>query len=621
MADERFIWVAKAPGRATFHVRRLAFQEKLGEPFFMEAELYSDSFDVEHADVLGQHVTVALAHQKGDTRHFDGVAVSFAFAGAADNMANYVLKLRPWFWLLTQRVQCRIFQEKTVPDIIREVFGDASFSEFEARLNRSDYPTLEYCVQYRESDFDFVSRLMEQEGIYYFFAHEQGRHTMILCDGAGSHRKFADRYGDMRIARADDSEAAAVFDWTVEHGFNPGQVTLADFNFKKPQANLLRSKSIKHGHTEDALEVYDYPGKYVEGAEGDAYAAIRMEERAARFAGARAKTRARWISSGHIATIAKVGREKYHGDYLVVEARLDIDAVAAQGADDFRCEFRALSSNYAFRTPRRTPKPVIAGPQTAIVVGKSGEEIWTDEYGRVKVQFHWDRDGNKDEKSSCWIRCAQMWAGKGWGGLFIPRIGQEVVVHFLEGDPDRPLITGAVYNGSNDLPYALPGEATKSTIKSESSKGGGGSNEIRLEDKKGSEEIFVHAQKDQKIEVENDRALTVKKGNETIKIEMGEQSTTVMKNVSLTLKQGNYSMNVQTGSATFKALQDITIESMKSITLKVLNNTIVVDPTGITIKGNLVTAEAIGLHQVKGLAVNVQATAVLTAKGAITMIG
>jgi type VI secretion system secreted protein VgrG len=576
---------------------------------------------VKHGDMLGEHVTVALAFHQQENRHFDGIAASFVYAGVVDNMATYHLKLRPWFWLMSHHRQCRIFQEKTVPDIIKEMFSEASFTETELRLSRSDYATLEYCVQYRESDFAFISRLMEQEGIYYFFTHDEGRHVMVICDGAGSHRKFADRLGTMRIARADEADAATVWDWSIEHAIHSGQTTLADYNFKKPQANLLRSKSIKHGHAEDAFEHYDYPGKYVEGGEGEAYVAIRMEEEAARYALARAKTRARWMAPGHVANLADLGRRNDQANYLITETTLAVDAVEARGADDIQCEFGALSTDYVFRPKRRTAKPVIAGPQTAVVVGKSGEEIWTDEYGRVKVQFHWDRDGKNDEKSSCWIRCAQIWAGKSWGGLFIPRMGQEVVVHFLEGDPDRPLVTGAVYNGANAPPYSLPDDATKSTIKSDSSKGGNGSNELRFEDKKGSEEFFAHAEKDMNIEVENDRNMTVKKGNETIEIEKGNQSTTVMKNVSLTLTQGNYSMEVKAGKANVKALQEITVESTTSITLKVMNNSIKIDPTGVTIKGNLVTVEAVAVNQIKGLAVNVQATAVLTAKGAITMIG
>ena len=287
----------------------------------------------------------------------------------------------------------------------------------------------------------------------------------------------------------------------------------------------------------------------------------------------------------------------------------------------FQTEFHALGTAQVFRSPRRTPKPFIRGPQTAFVVGKSGEEIWTDKYGRVKVQFHWDRDGQHDEKSSCWVRCAQSWASKSWGAMFIPRIGQEVVVHFLEGDPDRPIITGAVYNANSMPPYGLPDNATRSTIKSNSSKGGNGFNEIRLEDKSGSEEFYVHAQKDMNIEVINDRSVTVKQGNEKKEVSQGTQTTKIYGDTSLTVDTGNYTVKVSTGSASMTVTQDITVESKLSITLKVANNSITIDNTGVTIKGTMISIEGQALTEVKGLMTNVEASAMLELKGGITMLG
>jgi type VI secretion system secreted protein VgrG len=620
---QRFIRVKSSLGSNKFVLREMHVTETLGQPFTIDLTVESDDLDISYKDILGDHLSVELDITENEHRYFDGIVASFAYAGMKDFRATYQVRLHPWLWLLTRRYDCKIFQGKTAPTIIKEVFRAANFDDFEDKLQRSDYLTLEYCVQYRESDFAFVSRLMEKEGIYYYFKHDAGVHKLVLCDGAPAHRKYNDKYGDIKIARSDDdTDTGSVWEWGLGRELQSGQYTHTDYDLEKPNADLKKSKSMAQGHKQDSFEIYDYPGKYYETSDGSTYAGIHMEEQVAQFERASGKSRTRWIAAGCLVTLKDSLRKGHNAEYLVIETKCSVSAdVGTGGHMHFETEFLAQGTAHVYRSPRRTQKPFIRGPQTAFVVGKSGEEIWTDKYGRVKVQFHWDRDGQNDEKSSCWIRCAQLWASKSWGAVYVPRIGQEVVVHFLEGDPDRPIITGTVYNANSMPPYALPDNATKSTIKSNSSKGGNGFNEIRFEDKADSEEFYMHAQKDMNVEVINDRSITVKQGDETKEVKQGKQTTKIYGDTALTVDTGNYTVKVSTGSASMTVTQDITVESKISITLKVANNSITIDNTGVTIKGTMVSIEGEVMTEVKGLMTTVEASAMLELKGGITMIG
>ncbi len=648
--EQRLVRVKSSLGPGKFVMRILTVTETLGQPYTIELTLDSDEQDISFKKILGEHLTVELDISDSAKRYYDGIVTRFSYIGLRDFKYRYEVTLHPWLWVLKKHIQIKIFQQKDVPTIIKEVFRAANFDDFDDKLQRSDYLTLDYCVQYRESDFDFVSRLMEQEGIYYYFAHTDGKHTLVLCDGTGSHEKFQGSYGDIQLMRADDgSSTGTAWDWALTHELQSGQYTLTDYDLEKPNTDLKKSKSIAQGHKEDSLEIYDYPGKYTEASDGTTYAGLRMEEEVAKFERGHGKTRSRWVSLGYLVTLKETTHDEQNAEYLVVGSHSTLDTETGNsGMQGLLIDFELLATKQTFRTPRITPKPFIRGPQTAIVVGKSGEEIWTDKYGRVKVQFHWDRDGQNDESSSCWVRCAQAWAGKNWGGQFVPRIGQEVVVHFLEGDPDQPIITGAVYNASNMPPYDLPANATQSGFKSNSSKGGGGSNELRLEDKKGSEEFYIHAQKDMNVEIINDHTHTVKQGNQTIeitegdrkltvkqgaethevsqgarsiKVGQGKQSHEVFGDCSLKVTTGNYTVEISAGSASLKAPQAITIESQMSIELKVGGNSIKIDQMGVTIKGMMVSVEGQIQTEIKGLMTDVKASAILQVQGAITMIG
>jgi type VI secretion system secreted protein VgrG len=648
--DQRLVRVKTSLGPGKFLMRNLSAVEQLGQPFEIQLTLDSDDQKIDYKKILGDHLTVEIDISESDHRYFDGIVTRFAYVGLQDFKARYLVTLHPWFWLLKKHAQCKIFQQKDVPTIIKDVFRAANFDDFDDKLQRSDYLTLDYCVQYRESDFDFVSRLMEQEGIYYYFEHSDGRHKLVLCDGTGSHQKFNGTYHDIQLMRTDDgSQTGTAWDWSLTQELQSGQYTHTDYDLEKPNADLKKSKSITQGHKEDSFEIYDYPGKYTETSDGTTYANMRMEEQAAKFERGHGKTRTRWLSVGYLIELKESTHEEHNAEYVVVSTHSTMTTEnTSGGSQGLLSEFEALATSYTYRSPRVTAKPFIRGPQTAMVVGKSGEEIWTDKYGRVKVQFHWDRDGQNNESSSCWIRCSQMWASKNWGGQFVPRIGQEVVVHFLEGDPDQPLITGAVYNASSMPPYDLPANATQSGVKTNSSKGGGGSNEIRFEDKKGSEDFYMHAQKDMDVEIINDHNHTVKQGNQTIEITEGDRTLTVKQgkethevsqgnrsvkvgqgtqshevfgDTSLKISTGNYTLELSAGSASIKAPQAITVESQMSIELKVGGNSVKIDQTGVTIQGLMVKLNGQVQTDIQGLMTDVKASAMLQLQGGITMIG
>ena len=469
---------------------RLVMEEELGRPYRCEIDLLSQDTSVSFDDLLGQNMTVRLEIPDGETRLFNGFVTRFAMVGTQNDAIHYRAELRPWLWFLTHTADCRIFQEMSASEIILQVFRDQGFTDFDDRLSET-YRTREYCVQYRESDFDFVSRLMEEEGISYYFLHEQGRTFWFSPTGSAPTSRSPATRNSPYYPPEDSSrrERDHIYGWEAWQEVCTGTFAHTDFDFTASNADLQSKGSIAREHALANLEVFDYPGGYTDSTDGEQYAKVRIQEAQAQQYRKRGAGNARGLMTGALFSLTGFPRDDQNVEHLVIFARHVIEAEDYRtgdgaGAGHYRNEFMVLPSTEPFRTRSTTPKPVVRGPQTAIVVGKSGEEIWTDEYGRVKVQFHWDRYGAHDENSSCWIRVAQISAGKGWGALFVPRIGQEVIVEFLEGDPDRPIITGRVYNGQSTVPYDLPANATRSTIKTNSSKGGGGFNEIRFEDKR-----------------------------------------------------------------------------------------------------------------------------------------
>jgi len=528
--DDRSIAIATPLGENNLLLKTMTYTEQLGRPFVIKVDLLSEEPAVDFLALIGKGAIVRwkMPDVGGEQkkRHFGGYIRSFVQRPRADGFYCYEATIVPWIWFLTRTADCRIFhksmteapEEMTVPGIIKKVFKDHGFADFTPSLNGS-YRTMDHCVQYRETDFNFISRLMEQEGIYYFFEHEDEgkKHKMKLLDAMTAHAEYPGYETIKYRASADTADARGnVLSWCRMKQVQPGAYKVNDFDFKRPKTPLLGGGTKDRSYANSSFEMYDYSANYADeeaGDHGDKYGKLRIEELQAQHDVVVGQTDCPGFVCGAKFKLEDHPRSDENGDYVIVGVsyRCTAEAYATssqgQGAQPekrFVCDFTAIPADNVFRPARTTAKPRIQGPQTAIVVGKAGEEIWTDEFGRIKVQFHWDRYSEANQNTPCWVRVAQSWAGKNWGSIFIPRIGQEVIVEFLDGNPDRPIVTGAVYNGESKPPYPLPDNATISTIKSNSSKGGGGFNEIRFEDKKGSEQVFMHAEKDQDIRVKND---------------------------------------------------------------------------------------------------------------------
>lgn len=516
--EKREVAIHTSLGENVLVLRSMTMQEELGRLFSIRAELLSLTENIKFEDLLGTSVTIRLNLAGDEKRFFNGHITQIAQTGNEGAYAVYEATIHPWLWFLTRTADCRIFQSQTVPDIIKAVFRDLGYTDFKEKLSNT-YPTWDYCVQYRETDFNFVSRLMEQEGIYYYFQHQDGKHELVLADNYSSHQPLpgADKIPFYPPDEAAVREEESCSRWYLSKQVMPGKYALNDFDFKRPSANLQVNASVARSHAISDYEVYDYPGEYQKIDAGDSYVQTRIQELHASYEQAHGQSDVRAMQAGGLFTLVEHPRDDQNREYLVTSATHTIHSdvfegsTAAKGQDLYSNSFSAIDGKTPFRPARTTPKPHIRGPQTAIVVGPGGEEIHTDEHGRVKLQFHWDRYGKSDENSSCWVRVSQVWAGKNWGAMHIPRIGQEVIVEFLEGDPDHPIITGRVYNGEQIPPYGLPANKTQSGIKSRSSKGGAGANfnEIRMEDKKGEEQLYIHAEKNQDNIVENDETTSV----------------------------------------------------------------------------------------------------------------
>nr|WP_074202773.1 type VI secretion system tip protein VgrG [Pseudomonas aeruginosa] len=492
-------------------LQRMEGREELGRLFAYELHLVSENPNLPLEQLLGKPMSLSLELPGGSRRFFHGIVARCSQVAGHGQFAGYQATLRPWPWLLTRTSDCRIFQNQSVPEIIKQVFRDLGFSDFEDALTRP-YREWEYCVQYRETNFDFISRLMEQEGIYYWFRHEQKRHILVLSDAYGAHRSPGG-YASVPYypPTLGHRERDHFFDWQMAREVQSGSLSLNDYDFQRPGARLEVRSNIARSHAAADYPLYDYPGEYVQSQDGEQYARNRIEAIQAQHERVRLRGVVRGIGAGHLFRLSGYPRDDQNREYLVVGAEYRVvqelyETGSGGAGSQFESELDCIDASQSFRLLPQTPVPVVRGPQTAVVVGPKGEEIWTDQYGRVKVHFHWDRHDQSNENSSCWMRVSQAWAGKNWGSIQIPRIGQEVIVSFLEGDPDRPIITGRVYNAEQTVPYELPANATQSGTKSRSSKGGtpANFNEIRMEDKKGAEQLFIHAERNQDIEVEND---------------------------------------------------------------------------------------------------------------------
>lgn len=490
--------------------------EELGRLFDYELQLTSDDPAIDLNQLLGKPMSLSLQLSGMASRHFHGIVARCSQSVDRGQFASYRVTLRPWLWLLTRTSDCRIFQHLSAPQIIKQVFRDLGFSDFEDALSRS-YREREYCVQYRETSFDFVSRLMEEEGIYYFFRHEEARHVLVLADAYGAHQK-APGYESVPFYPPDGQhrERDHINDWHLAQEVQSGSMELNDYDFQRPSARIDVRSAMPRPHQAGDYPLYDYPGAYEQTQDGEHYARTRLESLQSLHERVELRGNARGLGSGHLFSLSGFSRQDQNREYLIVAARYYVvqerlETGGGSGSAQFESNLSCIDAKQSYRPVSSTLRPLVKGPQTAVVVGPAGEEIWTDQYGRVKVHFHWDRHDQSNENSSCWIRVSQAWAGKNWGSMQIPRIGQEVIVSFLEGDPDRPIITGRVYNAEQAVPYDLPGNATQSGMKSRSSKGGSPANfnEIRMEDKRGQEQLYVHAERNMDTVVEQNETLSV----------------------------------------------------------------------------------------------------------------
>lgn len=708
--------------------------EAISQPFGFQLDLLAESdATIEFDKLLGQNITVTMALPNGSKRYFNGLCSRFSQGMRDAHFTAFRMEIVPQLWLLTRRAQSRTYQQLSVHEILQQTLQGLNVS-YELQ---GTYEHRDYCVQYRETDFNFVSRLMEEEGIYYFFEHSDGSHRMVVADTPQSHPDMPTRstvdFEQVDAGHLRDQDR--IYEWEKAQELRAGKYTLWDHCFELPGKNLECNKptletvnvgtvshKLKVGNN-DQLELYDYPGEYAQRFDGvdpsggdrasdiskiftdnNRTVGIRMQQETLPALVVRGASGCRQWTSGYKFTLAK----HFDGDGQYVLASVHHAAVLSDnyrsGSDhsfQYANSFTCIPAALPYRPSRVTPKPLVYGTQTAVVVGPSGEEIFTDKYGRVKVQFPWDRNGENDANSSCWIRVGSIWAGQQWGGIHIPRVGQEVIVAFEEGDPDRPIIVGGVYNAEQMPPYTLPDNKTQSGLKTRSSLQGTSDhfNELRFEDKKDSEEIYFHAQKDfnrvvenndtlavgsdqaddgsQTITIYKDRTETVKTGNELVTIEQGNRTVNVNQgndehnvkqgnqtvnvnqgnrtvnvdqgNDEHNVKTGNRTVNVNTGNDTHNVQQGnrsvvidmgndslaikmgnqttklnlgaSSTEAMQSITLKVGQNSITIDQTGVTIKGMMVTVEGQVQTQVKGVMTEIQGSAMTQISGGITMIG
>jgi type VI secretion system secreted protein VgrG len=504
--EKRPLRVTTGLGADALLLERFTGEEDVSQPFRFSLEMLGENAAIDPAALLRKPIAVTVEIPGGKQRHFHGIVSRFVAGGRRAGLTIYRAEMVPWLWFLSLTNDCRIFQNLDAAEIIEKVFKEKGFSDYKLKL-MARLPKRVYCVQYRESDLAFVSRLLEDEGIFYFFEHTESAHTLVLTDHP-SQVPPCPEVPKLRMTATQAwqmAEEPLVLGVEMAHAAVTERIELTDYDFEKPSASLRADAA---GEQKD--EVYDYPGKYTVKGDGDRYARLSLEQKESERALLHGESNSASLVCGHKFDLDEHANKSLNKSYHVLRVRHTASIgnyTTADSAYEYTNTFDAIPASVPYRPPLVTPRAVVRGSQTAVVVGPGGEEIFADKYARVKVQFHWDRQGKKDQNSSCWVRVSSAWAGKNWGFIQIPRIGQEVIVDFLEGDPDQPIITGRVYNAEQMPPYTLPANITQSGILTRSSKGGTGANanEIRFEDKKGSEQLFIHAEKNEDHEVENDR--------------------------------------------------------------------------------------------------------------------
>jgi type VI secretion system secreted protein VgrG len=683
--EESLVWMSGDYKAKDLLLRRAIVREGLSKLTETTIEFQSKNKAVKLDEIVGKTMNVHLMATDKKERLFTGTCISVENQGFRDGYGQYVAEVRPWFWMLTRTQDCRVFQEKKAVDIIKDIFSEYGFSEIQDRLSETR-ETRNYCIQYRESDFDFICRLMEEEGIYYYFDNKMDQNKvekLVLSDGVGGHSPVPEE-STLAFHARDDTDRRRedhIAEWAKAEILTRGKVTLNDFDFLSPTSDLKVNNKIEKGsHKYKDYEIYDYPGHYRKNTGlGGTRARVRMEAEAVRHKQWRGASSVRTLGAGNTFKLKDHPERDANIEYIVTDAihylqvasdtedhemRHDLkprntDYPEEMEGDAYACTFGAIPKTEQYRARLTTKWPEIAGLHTATVVGKSGEEIWTDEHGRIKVQFHWDREGEKDENSSCWVRVVTPWSGKSWGFVAVPRMGQEVVIQFEEGDPDRPICTGMLYNKETMPPYKYPDDQTQLGIRTDSSKGVNDAeayNELMFDDKADKEMMRVQAQKDHQMLIKNksvvtigqdaldagshdddgslsqvvknhvtetiqegDHYFTIETGSQEIGIKTdktqtieGKHTKTITGNDATTIKTGNMTVDVKTGK--------ITMTAAIEILLKVGGSSIKIDNSGVTIKGPIIKITADGMAEMKSPLTTVKGDGMLTLKGGVTMI-
>lgn len=628
--------------------RRLQVREELGRLPEYHLDLLRHRKEgqrpIEASKLLGQTAAVSLLLDNTKERYFHGYVTHFESGGRLNNFDLYRVVMRPWLWQLTLGSDCRVFQDMTVLEILKQVFGEyKSAGTVKERMTQAKFEKRPYTVQYRESDFDFVSRLMEEEGLYYYFKHEKTQHILQLCNSPAGHDDVAG--GELLWNPVDkkDPREDIIRKWARAYTLQPLKYTSTDFAAEAPATSLMGSDERESLYNEgNPLEVYDYPGGQDDYAMGTntsakpklaaALAALQVKRFQSRHSVATALTPYRSLAVGDTFTFSGHADK---GAYLVTSAIAEMDFAGYEASDDgrtadYHCRFNAVPKSVPFQPEARIAAPRITGPQTATVVGPKADEIHVDKYGRVKLQFHWDREGQRDEKSSCWVRVSHPWASKGFGMVSLPRIGDEVVVEFLDGNPDRPIVTGRVYNGTNVHPWELPAQATVSGIRTRTSKEGSEKtfNELRFDDKKGAEYIWFQAEGDYHQLVKKDYKLSITQSAWTAitkdrHIQVGglmnlkvTQSATLDIGKDVTAKIGGDVLITQTGALGMDITGKVDIKTPQAVSLTTNNK--------LEVKADLGAAlTSTASISIKGLDLSVEASARISLKcgGSFVTIG
>jgi type VI secretion system secreted protein VgrG len=642
--EHRFINISKL-GSTEFVVMELEGHESVSSPFRYALQLASENVAVDAKDVLCKSVAISVKYgdDAKEKRYFHGLISSFS----ADRLVEfgeisvrlYEAEVVPWWWFTKINTNCRVFQEKTAPQIVEQVMKDSGYTDYKLSL-KGTYAKQDYCIQYQESDYAFASRLMEQHGIFYYFLHDDKKHTMVMADAASG-------YADAAVSpiNFDDADGAfqSIASWKRRYSTHVGKATLDDYDFESPATLVSATEKTKSkvGILKDS-EQYEYAAGFLKVPDGKALALARIEEREADHQIIFGRSNIVDMAPGHKFKLAEHPVQAECGKYVTIsvhhQATEPLFASASGGNQEaYSNAFECAPAEIPLRPRRLTPRPLMTGPQSAKVVGAKGQEILTDKYGRVKIQFPWDREGKYDDKSSCFVRVAQSWAGAKRGFQFTPRVGDEVLVEFMNGDPDRPIVTGSVYNADNMPPWTLPDDAHISGIKTLSTDKGKAKNfsELHFDDKIGKEKVYFHAERDfvrivenddtlkvgfdakdkgdQIIDIYNDRTITIDKGNDTFLLKTGNRETTLDKgNDTVTIKMGNQVVNIKAGEQT--------TEAAKSITFKVGGSSIKIEPAGITIKSAKISVLADLKAEVKGTMVDIIGSAMTTVKGGLVKI-